>query len=120
VIERLVKDDSPDNTYRRSVYTSVSGGGSGSQALFFATDVLENRVHRSNFGRLLRNTGVIENDDWVLSTHWAGGLYRYDHAKIVDRVLTRTQISRSYMRDSRECGRLNPCRWKYYAPLESR
>ncbi|KAG5659630.1 hypothetical protein KAF25_002189 [Fusarium avenaceum] len=76
VIERLVKDHSRDNTYRRSVYTSVTGGGSGSQTLFFATDVLENRVHRANFGRLLRNTGVIKDDDWVLSTHWGGHLYR--------------------------------------------
>lgn len=120
MIERLVKDNSPNNTYRRSVYTSVTGGGSGSQALFFATDVLENRVHRANFGRLLHNTGVIDNDDWVLSTHWAGDLYRYDHTKRVDRVLTRTQISRSYVRDSRERGRLSSCRWKYHASLESR
>ncbi|KAM0234343.1 hypothetical protein ACHAP5_010109 [Fusarium lateritium] len=76
VIERLVKDNNPDNTYRRSVYTSVTGGGSGSQALFFATDVLENRVHRANFGQFLRATGVVEDGDWVLSTHWAGDLYR--------------------------------------------
>lgn len=119
MIERLVKDHSRDNTYRRSVYTSVTGGGSGSQTLFFATDVLENRVHRANFGRLLRNTGVIKDDDWVLSTHWGGHLYRYDHTMRVDIVLISTQISRSYVRDTRERGRLSACRWEYHATHKS-
>ncbi|KAF4458128.1 hypothetical protein F53441_63 [Fusarium austroafricanum] len=30
-----------------------------------------------NFGRFLRNTGVINYGDWALSTHWAGDLYRF-------------------------------------------
>ncbi|KAF5023464.1 hypothetical protein F66182_4464 [Fusarium sp. NRRL 66182] len=76
VIERLVRDTSPQNTYRHNVYTSVTGGGSSSQFMFFATDALENRLHRAWFGQFLRNTDVIKHGDWVLTTHWAGDLYR--------------------------------------------
>ncbi|KAJ4210666.1 hypothetical protein NW759_013208 [Fusarium solani] len=75
-IERLVGDTSPQNTYRHNVYTSTTGGGGGSNSLFFATDAMENRRHRANFGEFLRNTGVIQRGDWVLTTHNAGDLYR--------------------------------------------
>ncbi|KAI8713735.1 hypothetical protein NCS52_01218900 [Fusarium sp. LHS14.1] len=75
-IERLVDDTSPQNTYRHNVYTSITGGGGGSKSLFFATDAMENRRHRANFGDFLRNTGVIQRGDWVLTTHCAGDLYR--------------------------------------------
>ncbi|KAJ4238410.1 hypothetical protein NW757_013110 [Fusarium falciforme] len=68
-IERLVGDTSPQNTYRHNVYTSTTGGGGGSNSLFFATDAMENRRHRANFGEFLRNTGVIQRGDWVLTTH---------------------------------------------------
>ncbi|KAM0438456.1 hypothetical protein ACHAPT_001205 [Fusarium lateritium] len=76
VIERLVGDTSPQNTYRHNVYTSVTGGGGGTNALFFATDAMENRRQRATFGDFLRNTGVIQRGDWVLTTHNAGDLYR--------------------------------------------
>ncbi|KAM5343715.1 hypothetical protein ACJ41O_012252 [Fusarium nematophilum] len=76
VIERLVSDSNPNNTYRHNVYTSITGGGSNSKALFFATDALENRRHRAYFGQFLRNTGLIKRGDWVLTTHWGGELYR--------------------------------------------
>ncbi|KHN94384.1 uncharacterized protein MAM_07700 [Metarhizium album ARSEF 1941] len=75
-IERLVNDPSPQNTYRHSVYASITGGGFGSKPLFFATDVHENRRHRAQFGRLLRATGVVKHGDWILTTHCAGELYR--------------------------------------------
>ncbi|KAF5129948.1 Indoleacetate--lysine synthetase [Metarhizium anisopliae] len=76
VIQRLVNDVDPKNTYRKGVYTSITGGGHGGTPLFFATDVAENRRHRATFGRFLRATGVIDPSDWVLSTHCAGDLYR--------------------------------------------
>ncbi|EFY93931.1 hypothetical protein MAC_00422 [Metarhizium acridum CQMa 102] len=76
VIQRLVNDVDPKNTYRQGVYTSITGGGHGGTPLFFATDVAENRRHRATFGRFLRATGVIVPSDWVLSTHCAGDLYR--------------------------------------------
>ncbi|KAF0324433.1 indoleacetate--lysine synthetase [Colletotrichum asianum] len=75
VIERLVNDTSPENTYRHNVYTSVTGGGSTtSTPLFFATDALENRRQRACFGHFLKASGVIEPGDWVLTTHCTGSL----------------------------------------------
>lgn len=76
VIGRLIADPSPLNTFRQSVYTSTTGGGSSSKPLFFATDVHENRNHRAAFGRFLRTIGLIEQNDWVLTTHSSGELYR--------------------------------------------
>ncbi|KAM0306748.1 hypothetical protein ACHAPM_001321 [Fusarium culmorum] len=77
VIERLVNDISPENTYRHNVYTSTTGGGSTlSRPLFFATDAMENRRHRSYFGDFLSKTGLIERGDWVVTTHCGGSLYR--------------------------------------------
>jgi hypothetical protein len=80
-IERLVKDASPQNTYRHGVYASITGGGFGSTPLFFATDVHENRRQRAYFGRFIRTMGLIEHGDWVLTTHCAGELYRYGVCK---------------------------------------
>jgi hypothetical protein len=78
VIERLINDTDPENTYRHNVYTSVTGGGGGvSKPLFFATDALENRRYRTLFGEFLKKLGIIERGDWVLSTHHGGSLYRY-------------------------------------------
>lgn len=78
VIERLVNDISPENTYRHNVYTSTTGGGSTlSRPLFFATDAMENRRHRAYFGDFLSKTGLIERGDWVVTTHCGGSLYRY-------------------------------------------
>lgn len=75
-IDRLVNDTSHLNNYRISCYTSITGGGSGSTPLFFATDVHENRRHRAHFGKFLAATGVVEETDWILTTHFAGNLYR--------------------------------------------
>ncbi|KAK1243183.1 hypothetical protein MKX07_003811 [Trichoderma sp. CBMAI-0711] len=75
-IQRLVNDTDPENTYRQSVYASITGGGFGSKPLFFGTDVYENRKHRAHFGRFLRTIGVLEPGDWALTTHCAGELYR--------------------------------------------
>ncbi|KAM0232071.1 hypothetical protein ACHAPO_008105 [Fusarium lateritium] len=78
----LVNDVSPENTYRRNVYTSVTGGGSTlSRPLFFATDALENRRHRAYFGEFLNKTGLIESGDWVVTIHCGGSLYRYVNAQ---------------------------------------
>ncbi|KAK8023486.1 hypothetical protein PG991_006725 [Apiospora marii] len=76
VTERLIHDTSPQNTYRNSAYTSVTGGGGNSKPLFFATDALENRRQRARFGQFLRNLGLIQPGDWVLTTHVGGDLYR--------------------------------------------
>ncbi|KXG51202.1 uncharacterized protein PGRI_067740 [Penicillium griseofulvum] len=76
VIKRLTNDTNPKNEYRRSVYISTTGGGSGGLPLMFATDTKENRKHRAVFGEFLQTCRVIEPQDWVLTTHTSGFLYR--------------------------------------------
>lgn len=75
-IDRLVNDVRPENTYRQGMYTSITGGGSGSKPLFFATDTMENRFQRLTFGQFICNCGIIEKGDWALTVHTAGELYR--------------------------------------------
>ncbi|UKZ78245.1 hypothetical protein TrVFT333_005981 [Trichoderma virens FT-333] len=75
-IQRLINDTDPNNTYRQSVYASITGGGFGSKPLFFGTDVYENRKHRAHFGHFLKTIGALEPGDWALTTHCAGELYR--------------------------------------------
>ncbi|KAM3512663.1 hypothetical protein MY11210_003685 [Beauveria gryllotalpidicola] len=75
-IQRLVNDTNPENTYRQSSYVSITGGGRGTQPLFFATDVNENRRQRAEFGKLIASTGMLNGRDWVVSMHSGGGLYR--------------------------------------------
>ncbi|KAI0195549.1 hypothetical protein EV127DRAFT_466675 [Xylaria flabelliformis] len=75
-IERLVNDTSSENTYRHSIYASITGGGFGGQPLFFATDADENRKQRARYGHFLREIGVVTPGDWVMSVHSAGELYR--------------------------------------------
>ncbi|KAK0756455.1 hypothetical protein N5P37_011108 [Trichoderma harzianum] len=75
-IQRLINDTDPNNTYRQSVYASITGGGFGSKPLFFGTDVYENRKHRAHFGQFLKTIGAIKPGDWALTTHCAGELYR--------------------------------------------
>ncbi|KAI3336202.1 hypothetical protein F4824DRAFT_489174 [Ustulina deusta] len=75
-VERLVNDTSSENTYRHSIYASITGGGFGSKPLFFATDTDENRRQRAGFGQFLRTIGIITPGDWVLTMHSAGELYR--------------------------------------------
>ncbi|KAI2620794.1 hypothetical protein GGS21DRAFT_548515 [Xylaria nigripes] len=76
VIRRLIDDRSPENTYRRSIYASSTGGGAGANPLFFMTDVEENRRQRKSFGQFLRKIGIVTPGDWVLTVNIAGGLYR--------------------------------------------
>ncbi|RAK79539.1 uncharacterized protein BO72DRAFT_400293 [Aspergillus fijiensis CBS 313.89] len=76
VIERLTKDTSPHNEYRRSAYVSITGGGSGGLPLMFLSDANENRQHRAAFGDFLRICGVVKPHDWILTTHAAGYWYR--------------------------------------------
>ncbi|KID74224.1 hypothetical protein MBR_06323, partial [Metarhizium brunneum ARSEF 3297] len=94
-IERLVNDPSPQNTYRHSIYASITGGGFGSKPLFFATDVHENRRHRAQFGELLRATGVVKHGDWILTTHCAGELYRYSRPPVEPSARFADQQTRS-------------------------
>ncbi|AEO56071.1 hypothetical protein MYCTH_2300559 [Thermothelomyces thermophilus ATCC 42464] len=75
-IERLAGDASPDNTYRRSAYLSITGGGSGGLPMLFATDAAENRAQRARMGNLIRNCRLIGPGDWVLTTHASGHFYR--------------------------------------------
>ncbi|KAJ3536138.1 hypothetical protein NM208_g6847 [Fusarium decemcellulare] len=76
VIERLVNDKSPKNTFRQGIYISTTGGGSGGRPLLFATDVHENRRQRAAFGRFLQTVGLIDDNDLVITTHFTGHLYR--------------------------------------------
>lgn len=55
---------------------SITGGGSGSIPMMFAVDVHENRQQRLQMGNFIRLCRLVEPDDWVLSTHAAGGFYR--------------------------------------------
>ncbi|CEJ94149.1 hypothetical protein VHEMI09699 [[Torrubiella] hemipterigena] len=75
-IARLVDDIRPENTYRHAMYTSITGGGSGSKPLFFATDADENRNQRKQFGGLIKACGIIRDGDWALTIHTTGELYR--------------------------------------------
>ncbi|RVD83549.1 uncharacterized protein DFL_007934 [Arthrobotrys flagrans] len=75
-INRLWADDSPENSYRKAAYLSVTGGGSGGKPMLFATDVFENRRHRAAAATLLRTCGVVEPGDVVFSVHACGYLYR--------------------------------------------
>ncbi|KAJ5087595.1 hypothetical protein N7456_011211 [Penicillium angulare] len=75
-IARLTHDVNPRNAYRHGCYMSITGGGSGGVPMLFAVDALENRRQRAQVGKFLSLTGVIEPQDWVLSTHLAGGFYR--------------------------------------------
>lgn len=79
--ERLLDDLSPQNYFRHRAYVSLTGGGSGSRSLSFLTDVDENRKHRAEFGQFLRTAGLIQNGDWLLTTHSAGNLYRHVRAE---------------------------------------
>lgn len=45
--------------------------------MVFATDSLENRKQRAVQGNLLRECGLIESGDWVLTLHVSGHLYRW-------------------------------------------
>ncbi|CEL00915.1 hypothetical protein ASPCAL00507 [Aspergillus calidoustus] len=76
VIDRLLKDPSTGNEFRRSAYLSTTGGGSGALPLMFATDTIENRRHRADFGGFMRACQVIDSGDMVLTTHTSGHLYR--------------------------------------------
>lgn len=89
IIQRLIKDASPDNTFRRGIYTSITGGGgTGKAPLFFATDVHENRAHRARFGAFLRSVGLVSDTDWVVTVHTAGDLYRYVARCVLPQLLS--------------------------------
>ncbi|KAE8380440.1 hypothetical protein BDV26DRAFT_302870 [Aspergillus bertholletiae] len=75
-IARLTDDTSPQNEYRRSSYVSITGGGSGGLPLMFMTDTKENRNQRTVFGEFLSTCGVVEPNDWILTTHVSGYFYR--------------------------------------------
>lgn len=75
-IQRLSSDDSPQNDFRRSVYSSITGGGSGGVPMLFLTDSIENRKHRYTAGRFLKTCGLVDPRDWILTVHVTGGFYR--------------------------------------------
>lgn len=77
-IERLCADESVDNTYRRSSYVSITGGGSGtSLPMLFLTDSEENFNQRIAMGKLMKACKMVEPSDWVLNLHYSGNFYRY-------------------------------------------
>ncbi|KAJ6035659.1 uncharacterized protein N7446_010419 [Penicillium canescens] len=77
VIERLAADDSPENTFRQSSYTSVTGGGwSRGIPMLFLTDSAENRRQRESIGALIEAVGIVQPTDWILNIHVSGYLYR--------------------------------------------
>ncbi|PYI05182.1 hypothetical protein BO78DRAFT_318515 [Aspergillus sclerotiicarbonarius CBS 121057] len=75
-ISRLTVDKDPRNGYRQGTFVSTTGGGSGGAPMVFATDAIENRQQRAVVGDVLRNCGLIEPGDWVLTLHVSGHLYR--------------------------------------------
>ncbi|CAG8928439.1 unnamed protein product [Penicillium salamii] len=75
-IQRLSVDDSPQNDFRRSVYSSITGGGSGGVPMLFLTDSTENRKHRLTAGRFLKTCGLVDPRDWIVTVHVSGGFYR--------------------------------------------
>ncbi|RAL03489.1 uncharacterized protein BO80DRAFT_349474 [Aspergillus ibericus CBS 121593] len=75
-ISRLTVDKNSRNGYRQGTFVSTTGGGSGGAPMVFATDALENRQQRAVMGDILRNCGLIEPGDWVLTLHVSGHLYR--------------------------------------------
>ncbi|CAG7970933.1 unnamed protein product [Penicillium olsonii] len=75
-IQRLSADDSPQNDFRRSVYSSITGGGSGGVPMLFLTDSTENRKHRLTAGRFLKTCGLVDPRDWIVTVHVSGGFYR--------------------------------------------
>ncbi|KAJ6187251.1 hypothetical protein N7519_002159 [Penicillium mononematosum] len=77
VIETLAADDSPENTFRQSSYTSVTGGGwSRGVPMLFLTDSAENRRQRESIGALIEAVGIVQPKDWILNIHVSGYLYR--------------------------------------------
>ncbi|KAJ5923336.1 hypothetical protein N7454_008581 [Penicillium verhagenii] len=75
-IQRLIADDTPNNSFRHASYISTTGGGSGGVPMYFLTDARENRIQRMAMGNLLRQCKVITPGDCVLSMHTSGKLYR--------------------------------------------
>ncbi|KAI0150531.1 hypothetical protein GGR57DRAFT_493058 [Xylariaceae sp. FL1272] len=76
VVERLIHDTNPENTYRNGAYTSSTGGGGGSMTMLFCTDVYENRRQRRDFGLFLRTLKIVSDRDWVISVNFSGSLCR--------------------------------------------
>ncbi|CAG8257932.1 unnamed protein product [Penicillium nalgiovense] len=73
VIETLAADDSPENTFRQSSYTSVTGGGwSRGVPMLFLTDSAENRRQRESIGALIEAVGIVRPTDWILNIHVSG------------------------------------------------
>lgn len=78
-IQRLCESVERENTFKRAVYFSVTGGGSGmSMPLPFVTDSRENRTQRRIYGELLSQLRVIQEGDVAISIQNCGFLYRYD------------------------------------------
>jgi phenylacetate-CoA ligase len=70
-IEALLSNQGPLGR----VYWSPSGG-SGGKALYFPTDVAENRYARTEFARRLKHAGVFGPDQVCLNLNATGHLYR--------------------------------------------
>ncbi|KAL8942520.1 MAG: hypothetical protein Q9216_001621 [Gyalolechia sp. 2 TL-2023] len=76
-IQRLCADDSIENTYRRSSYISITGGGSGnSLPMLFLTDQEENVNQRIAMAKLMKTYKMVEPSDWVLNLHYSENFYR--------------------------------------------
>lgn len=68
-----------DPNFLRSSYLSPTGGTTetvGSR-FFFVTDTGENRRQREKTGQLMRDLGVVDENDIVFNLHSGASLYRY-------------------------------------------
>lgn len=68
-----------DPGFLRSSYLSPTGGTTETVGarFFFVTDTGENRRQREKAGQLIRELGVVDENDVVLNLHSGASLYRY-------------------------------------------
>lgn len=78
--DSIISAINSDPNFLRSVYLSPTGGTTNATPgarFFFITDTVENRRQREKAGELMRDLGVVNENDIVLNLHNGQSLYRY-------------------------------------------
>ena len=73
--EQLLRNQSIDSQWNRSVYVS-SSGGSGGKRLFFLTDIKQNRLQRKMLAELMIDENVLSQRDICLNLFQTENVYR--------------------------------------------